>query len=428
MILNHGNSFHEFYRKFPCRKKQIDRLHEILGQDDEPLPGCFFVHGQPAVGKTTILLEYLKLRQIKYAYVNCVECYTHRLLHESIISQLFDGSNIKCDNLMDLVHHLKLLSSQCLTVQRYIIVLDGIEYLKELSDGYISAFHYLQELVENWQLCVIFISHILPEKFVIDGSLISVYFPQYSKDELIEILKFTKPEFCQDNLYDNYLNSALSIFLRTTRDLNEMKFLISSNFDHYYEPIKNGTCSTDNVSSLWRNVLPHFKSSLNTVYSGLNSQSIERFQYDPQKNEVVCNKGPSVLDLPYYAKYFLIAAYLASYNSPKHDRRLFLKNHGKKKKRLTNKQVKEKLTLELLGPKAFPLDRLLAIFYAIMEEKASLTVNLVTQISTLVELRLLARIGETNIDRPKFKCLVGLESIESVARTLGFNIKKYLLD
>ena len=72
---------------------------------------------------------------------------------------------------------------------------------------------------------------------------------------------------------------------------------------------------------------------------------------------------------------------MASYNSPKHDKRLFLKNHGKQRKTLTNKQVKEKMTLELLGPKAFPLDRLLAIFYSIMDEKASLTVNLMTQVS-----------------------------------------------
>lgn len=40
------------------------------------------------------------------------------------------------------------------------------------------------------------------------------------------------------------------------------------------------------------------------------------------------------LELPFYAKYLLIAAYLASHNDAKLDKRLFMKNHGKKRKRL----------------------------------------------------------------------------------------------
>lgn len=42
------------------------------------------------------------------------------------------------------------------------------------------------------------------------------------------------------------------------------------------------------------------------------------------------------LELPHYTKYLLIAAYLASHNDAKIDKRLFVKNHGKQKKRLQN--------------------------------------------------------------------------------------------
>lgn len=42
------------------------------------------------------------------------------------------------------------------------------------------------------------------------------------------------------------------------------------------------------------------------------------------------------LELPFYTKYLLIAAYLASHNDAKIDKRLFVKNHGKQKKRLQN--------------------------------------------------------------------------------------------
>lgn len=40
------------------------------------------------------------------------------------------------------------------------------------------------------------------------------------------------------------------------------------------------------------------------------------------------------LELPYYGKFLLIAAYLASHNESKLDKRLFMKNHGKKRKQL----------------------------------------------------------------------------------------------
>ena len=48
------------------------------------------------------------------------------------------------------------------------------------------------------------------------------------------------------------------------------------------------------------------------------------------------------LELPYYAKYLLVAAFLASYNSAKEDKRLFVKHHGKQRKRMqaVNKAAK----------------------------------------------------------------------------------------
>lgn len=87
-----------------------------------------------------------------------------------------------------------------------------------------------------------------------------------------------------------------------------------------------------------------------------------------------------VLDLPYYAKYFLIAAYIASFNSPKYDKQLFVKASNKKKKSKQISKKSENSTSELVGPKYFSLDRLLAIFYAIIEENTNMTANLLAQV------------------------------------------------
>lgn len=89
------------------------------------------------------------------------------------------------------------------------------------------------------------------------------------------------------------------------------------------------------------------------------------------------------LDLPYYAKYFLIAAYIASFNSPKYDRKLFVKASNKRKKVNHIPKKSENSTSELVGPKIFSLDRLLAIFYAIIEENTNMTANLLAQVIIL---------------------------------------------
>ena len=98
------------------------------------------------------------------------------------------------------------------------------------------------------------------------------------------------------------------------------------------------------------------------------------------KPSLLSSSAPYILsfDLPYYAKFFLIAAYLASNNPAKADRRLFVKNHGKERKKKRTQQKKQ--AEQLLGPKPFPLDRLLAIFYAIIEEDVNLTADLLSQV------------------------------------------------
>ena len=90
-------------------------------------------------------------------------------------------------------------------------------------------------------------------------------------------------------------------------------------------------------------------------------------------------------ELPYYAKYLIIAAFLASYNSPKEDKKLFVKLSGRTKKRVpkNSKNSQAKISSLVMGPRQFDLERLLAIFYSIIEEKPHISVNLLTQVCSL---------------------------------------------
>lgn len=83
------------------------------------------------------------------------------------------------------------------------------------------------------------------------------------------------------------------------------------------------------------------------------------------------------------------------------------------------------------GPKSFTIDRLLAIFYAILDEKVGLTCNLLAQISTLVDLNFLTFVsGEANImdGNAKLQSTIGMDFAVNIGKVVGFNVKQYLTD
>lgn len=83
------------------------------------------------------------------------------------------------------------------------------------------------------------------------------------------------------------------------------------------------------------------------------------------------------------------------------------------------------------GPKSFTIDRLLAIFYAILDEKVGLTCNLLAQISTLVNLHFLTFVSnENNIleGSARLQSTIGLDFAINIGKLVGFNVKQYLTD
>lgn len=137
------------------------------------------------------------------------------------------------------------------------------------------------------------------------------------------------------------------------------------------------------------------------------------------------------VELPFHSKFLLIASYLASYNPVKSDKRFFVKHHGKERKTKATIKAKEKhVSAQLTGPKAFPLDRMLAIFYSIIDdENVSPTANILSQISTLVSLQFLNQLSsEDSLDQPRYKCIASLKFVEQMAREVNFEIKRYLYD
>lgn len=83
------------------------------------------------------------------------------------------------------------------------------------------------------------------------------------------------------------------------------------------------------------------------------------------------------------------------------------------------------------GPKSFTIDRLLAIFYAIIEEKIELTCNLLSQILALVDLNFLTFVsGENSImeGNARLQSTIGMNFVINIGKVVGFDVKKYLTD
>lgn len=90
-----------------------------------------------------------------------------------------------------------------------------------------------------------------------------------------------------------------------------------------------------------------------------------------------------------------------------------------------------KIQRKLLGPQAFVLERMLAIFQAILPRQIVPTADVMTQVATLASLRLLLRTSGTADPleaQTKWRVNVRWEYIQHMARSVRFDIEGYLAE
>jgi len=445
-----------FGSKVLCRRHQIQTLTSLFGQSQHMTPGSLFIYGHTGTGKTLTIQALMKHYKLPHILMNCIECSSPRVLFEHILNNIpadsaindnasevdsdtdmDDDTYVTCDDMTDFVRQLtQTVAGSSLGRQTLYIVFDKAERLRDSHTFMLPALLRLQELTKL-NICTVFISEIVWEKFRFGTGFYEPYclhFPDYSRHELQEILSLDCPPPCPSELYSLYINIVLSVFHCVCRDLREMRHLARLNFPYFIDPVTSGEVEASQTRKLWRNIEPHLKRALKSVYlREVSSQQWEKLQQaeieDPEAEYTVSSTTRCQVELPYYSKFLLIAAYLASYNPMKYDRRFFAKNAGKTSRRSKLIKKNERASNHLLGPKVFPIDRLMAIFYSIVEGKVVPSANIYIQISSLVSLHLLSQQkGEDRIATPRYKCLVTLDFIRSIARTVQFDIMRYLYD
>ena len=153
------------------------------------------------------------------------------------------------------------------------------------------------------------------------------------------------------------------------------------------------------------------------------------------------------IKLPYYAAHLLIAAYLASHNPTRSDIPMLSKSALSKKRKKrggatpnhTKNSLKthRKISRRLLGPQPFGLERLWAIFRAMMAEDTYKggSAELMGQFTTLVGLRLVVKagaagggMGDALEGSGKWRCAVVWDLVRGVARSVGFVVEDYIVE
>lgn len=395
-----------------CRERELSLLSSLLSS--EHLPSSLLVQGVEGVGKSCCLGWLASHLGLKQATVHCVEVYQPRLIFQAILGQLLPSCP-QVDSLSDFLSCLGELDPR----EPVLLLLEGGERLREEGNRLLHTLLRLQEITDR-NICTVIETRLSWSKVIPPEGLgtdpIRVEFPQYSREEvgtvLTKLLSSSDPSL-PTPLLNSYTGMVLSVFYNVTRSLGELVHTCRQNLPLLTSHLAENP--EGEVRKLWFSLEPHLRTCLSSVHS--------------RETQAAATAPISrACELPFYSKYLLIAAFLASYNPAKTDKRFFVKHHGKQRKTSQSIKAKERLNSQLTGPKPFPLERLLAIFYNIVEEGVSPSAPIYAQVSSLARLGLITALGQDMMDQPKYKCSVDMQFIKTIARPMQFDIYKYLYD
>ncbi|KXS12169.1 hypothetical protein M427DRAFT_157455 [Gonapodya prolifera JEL478] len=326
------------------------------------------------------------------------------------------------------------------------LVFDHAERLRDADPQLLAQIMRIFELTphQNTATVPILISASPPTTFV--DPLFAplprvIHFPPYPTGILVAILRRYRPPLDPDlvALHDGFAWLLIDMVGSSTRNIVEIVHVADVVWRKYVEPVTEGKIKATDSTRLYRNIQPFIKDVLDKLYlreiSGLDSSGWALRAPGPSRTTGLAGRQIDI-QLPRHTKFLLIASFLASYNPAKYDRKLFSKEAaGRQEKRgkkgLQIKETRGKLRQQLLGPKAFPLERMKAIFFIVLDTSIEDSVAVDTQIATLFSLRLLLRLtsaGSDRLDSMRCRCAISYDYAQRLAREVNFDMGKYLID
>ncbi|KAK0306642.1 hypothetical protein LTR01_005937 [Friedmanniomyces endolithicus] len=422
--------------KWSCREQQLRQLHALVSYNKidtvQPKlhalaasPSTLVAYGPCATGKSRVVEAYLESHVTKYAIVNSRECITGRHLLERTVAAVTaslwndkpgadqdNAYNVRCENIAALVAHLQqLLKSH----DKFVLVFDGVDKQRESPPTLLPALARLGEYVPG--LTTILIVQHPPPRFLHQTGVPYIHFPAYTRAQSVHILSQLPPDIFLDlptdgTDYDAEVHAEDKAWLwprycaaiwdslaqNAARDLVSFRAICIKLWRPFVAPILAGDFGTRDISRLLVAQRRLFQDETVLPDSIIASPTLAPPASQGQDKQ---STPSSIHELPYYAKYLLLAAYLASFNLAKTDALYFMKSTERKRRKKGGVTArsggrasqKRQVPRHLLGAAAFTLDRVLSILHAILPHDLRGTVDVYTLVATLTSLKLLVRGG-----------------------------------
>ncbi|RKF65422.1 Origin recognition complex subunit 5 [Golovinomyces cichoracearum] len=471
----------------PCRERQIQALTTLVSQINGASPRNVILYGLEATGKTVITKEVLKQLSIHfssstssddtndlkdifcYAFINSEECIGTRHLFEQIIGSISKALNCQPStgllaNMSDLVTQTQQLfeswEARKNIEKRFVLVIDGIDkQINPLPQTFPAALARVADIVPN--LTIIFITTCPRPSFLHLSGIPHIYFPSYSRSEILTIILHTKPvpSLCtQEDTLQTWTRFTTAVYdslsKNSGRDIRSFRALCLRMWPHFIRPVLSEELKLNPFSRLLVTNRALFRNESVLVHEISSSRVKTPPNTQVQKYTDIANL------LPNFSRLLLIASYLASFSSSRNDAIFFMKASIAKRRKKgggtalissrSNISKSRMIPRKLLGAQNFALERMLAIFHAICAESEMgneggsiykehqiLAINgnadLQMSIATLVSLQLLTRVGNQNsldvLDAStRYRVTIGWDMARIVARSVGVEIENFLND
>ncbi|KAK7977351.1 hypothetical protein PG988_004841 [Apiospora saccharicola] len=490
---------------YPSREPQIRTLATLVYPLAAPCRNLI-IHGTEATGKSAITTSLLAAlasdddeTNLSYAIIKSPECVTARHLFERTTAAVADALQWpntagRCETLAALTVEMSKMLKYVERGNgwRFVLVFDAIDRQKEAPPTLLPALARLAEIIPN--LTTIFILTAPTPALLRTPSTPTLYFPPYTKAQYTTILSTISAPPSLPNTTDQETHDLYARFVAAVHDslakpasrtLPRLQQACQALWPRFTAPIAAGTHKAREFSKLLIAARAYLQDesvlapSIVTVTAAdqAQSQPPNGLQSQPGSAATTPTKSKpanplnakTTTDLsnllPSTAKLLLLAAYLASHNAPRHDQTVFSTwHHGRRRRgggtisglsggRRGPRPKHRKIARKLLGPGVFVLERMVAIYAAVLcewiadHQKGSegLTNNnnsvvdgdVGMAIATLASLRLLLRVGGGSaaasgsdmMDRGgRWRVGVGWEVVRGVGRSLGIEVEDWLVE
>ncbi|THC93563.1 hypothetical protein EYZ11_006956 [Aspergillus tanneri] len=314
-------------------------LGSLLGPK-VPSPSTVVVHGISETCKSTIVRGVVSSLEVPHAIVRSTECITGRHLLTKILWATLEALGQKdewekygkgrCEH----VSSLAVLLGECLTskptgaVEKFVLVLDGIDKQREAPQTLLAALARLGEVIPS--LCVVLILSSTPRPLFLQAAGVPhISFPPYTRKEAITIMLKSGPppvanlsDEASSRLYPHFVSAIYdSLIGPTAGSIPNFRSLCVKLWPQFVSPISNGE-APPGTSSEWdfsrllvRNralFRRHGEAAL--VHHIVTDEETPSVNGSISKPSLAAMSGPSPLpSLPYFATLILTSAYLASH-------------------------------------------------------------------------------------------------------------------